>query len=338
MRRSAALGAGLVLALGGPTLAQPPQFGFLHPESAVSANGNPKGFVDPSVSGIHLNQRTGPSRSSAAPGVQSALARFLVSLQAGDPDYRLVTPELTEVLRGRSAEIGADLQAWGPLKSIAFSHVDALGNDVFRASYQSAEVDWKVTPLDKAGLIGGLDFDPRSQPPAVSGVEVTAARKVTGVSGVTVAMANRCLPPRAKPDPTIPAPKVVSTYPGQGQVVPPGVLVLRVTFDLPMTCGALFADDQPLRNPCPGEMIDGRESLDRRTFWTVCVVQKDTQYGVKLNDETARDQGFFGLGGKRAEPYTLTFSTSSEAPVTTLKTAIAADQVTMAYAKGQPSP
>ena len=90
--------------------------------------------------------------------------------------------------------------------------------------------DNSPTPLSYTGVTVSV-----TRPTALTGLTVSAARRAT-LSELTVSPPRKCLEPRRPADPDIPPPKVVSTYPAKGAVVRPGVLVLRLTFDLPMGC------------------------------------------------------------------------------------------------------
>ena len=94
------------------------------------------------------------------------------------------------------------------------------------------------------------------------------ATPVADVEGLSVAPAPVCVAPKVND--FAPRPKIVSTYPAYGASVRPGVLVLRVTFDQPMSCRGFFTAVPKLKNPCP----DGHQhwvlSFDRTTIRTVC--------------------------------------------------------------------
>src|SRR5215469_3331262 len=77
-------------------------------------------------------------------------------------------------------------------------------------------------------------------------------------------------------------PRVVATFPADGAVVRPGVVVVRVTYDQPMACDASFDGTSDLPNPCPGRWREVTLSQDRRSFRTVCEVKADTRYRLTL--------------------------------------------------------
>ena len=115
-----------------------------------------------------------------------------------------------------------------------------------------------------------------------------------------------------------PPPKVTRTMPAPGTMVRPGAIVLSITFDRPMACGAnLHTSHFPL--PCPdgdGAVII---SADRRTLTTVCVVEAGSSYSMPIAD-------FVADGGTRSERYDLVFTTSTEAPLTDPRRAMALEK------------
>lgn len=111
--------------------------------------------------------------------------------------------------------------------------------------------------------------------------------------------------------------KVVATFPGEGAVVRPGLVVVRVTFDQPMSCDASFDGTSDLPNPCPGRWREATLSQDRRSFRTVCEVQPNTRYRLTLRS--------FHNGRGLAAPHDVTFVTSGAAPIATIQQALAED-------------
>jgi hypothetical protein len=173
-----------------------------------------------------------------------------------------------------------------------------------------------------ASLAAPASGQPADDPTPLTGVTVAAPRRPV-LSGVTVALPVKCLPARVPFDPDIPPPKLVSSFPAQGAVVRPGILVLRFTFDLPMSCDGIFQPDPPWRKPCPGTVQHLVISFDRRTIRMACMVEKDAYYGLRLNSLPYLH--FRSMAGRSAEPYALAFSTSSQAEITTLEEAQAQD-------------
>jgi hypothetical protein len=116
------------------------------------------------------------------------------------------------------------------------------------------------------------------------------------VAGVTVF-------PRTDP------PKIVSSFPAAGQVIAPGALVLRITFDQKMDeHGFAFAAAPGGRMPdC---LKTPRLLNDEKTFVLLCTTQPASAYSLSFN---ASPQGVFeNIAGTRAAPAQLAFSTDNE--------------------------
>ena len=148
--------------------------------------------------------------------------------------------------------------------------------------------------------------------------------QATALSGVGVSLPKVCIVAHDPPNLDVPAPKLVSTYPAQGQMVRPGIVILRLRFDLPMGCRppgvtkpAVLETRPP--DPCATDHVQHWVLLKERFDWTVlCRLQPKTRYVFRLNH-------FKGLSGRDVEPYTLTFDTSDAPPVTTIEHAVALD-------------
>ncbi len=112
-------------------------------------------------------------------------------------------------------------------------------------------------------------------------------------------------------------PAVVATFPAEGEVVRPGLVVVRVTFDQPMSCDASFEGQSDLPNPCPGRWREATLSQDRRSFRTVCEVAPGTRYRLMLHS--------FHNSHGLAIPDAVTFSTSAAPPIATVREALAED-------------
>jgi hypothetical protein len=182
--------------------------------------------------------------------------------------------------------------------------------------------------------------DAAAKPTALTGVTVAVPRR-PALSELTVSPPRKCLEPRRPADPQVPPPRVVGAFPAPGAMVRPGILVLRVTFDLPMSCEGSFAAALPLHNPCPGGVHDMLLTYDRRTFRTVCILEKNAHYGLWLNQTIFHR--FTSLAGRSSQAYEITFSTSSEPAVDNVRDALAEDpgvelDAPDGASKGAPSP
>jgi hypothetical protein len=169
---------------------------------------------------------------------------------------------------------------------------------------------------------------------ALSGLTVSA-RRTPSVSELTVA-APVC--PAARPDVHAQPPKLVSSYPGRGSIIRGGIVILRLTFDRPMTCMGLLDNVGPYPDPCPAPLRFPMVSRDRRTFLTVCNVQVDRPINVSRTTSVQlgrRDSPRFGLrlanfisaAGQPLDDTDLDFYVDpSSEPVRTMREAMAQDK------------
>ena len=137
-----------------------------------------------------------------------------------------------------------------------------------------------------------------------------------------------CIKARKPPGPDVSEPKLVSSFPYDGAVVKPGIVVLRLTYDLPMACPVLLKPDRAFSNPCPYPLAASMVSKDRRTYLAICVVRPEVRYGMWL-DAT-------GLAGQHLDPRELRFTTSSDEMVRVIRDAIAEDPVLQKIAAVSP--
>jgi hypothetical protein len=169
------------------------------------------------------------------------------------------------------------------------------------------------------------------KPPSVSELEVLAPPKPKAVSELDVTAQIKCVPPkrewRGQP------PRILSTYPREGGVVRPGLMILRVTFDQPMSCAGYFVFDQGSLNPCgdSGDLQHMLMTFDRRTIRTPCVMTPNTHYSLWMNQAPPpglMPAQFVSMTGWRLERYRLTFTTSSQPVVQTVREALGEDPET----------
>lgn len=140
-------------------------------------------------------------------------------------------------------------------------------------------------------------------------------------------------PPREPPTPVSPVivmprtekPKVVATWPTAGQAIAPGVLVLKVVFDQPMTPGD-FAYGPGAGGEAPECLKTPRLLNDSKTFVLLCRTLPGKTYAVSLNKAAGAGPagGFANLAENRADPSELSFSTQTGEPVSKLRDAIKA--------------
>jgi hypothetical protein len=166
----------------------------------------------------------------------------------------------------------------------------------------------------------------------VSEVTVIAHRAPT-VEELTVVAQAKCLPP--KPRFRSDRPNIVSTYPRRDEIVRPGLLILRFTFDQPMSCSGFVAVSPGRKNPCDSSEQHFLMSFDHKTVRIACVVEPGVRYVLYLNGTVDTPDGplsrpqFVSLDNQSLDPSSLSFSASAAAPVDTIVDALAADPETV---------
>ena len=157
-----------------------------------------------------------------------------------------------------------------------------------------------------AVFVSGAPMMATAQPSAAPAAG-PAAEIAPSTEELTVTAQASCLPPRR--DNSLEPPRVVSTFPAHGQVVRPGVLYLRVTFDQPMTCKGFFGAMAHVKTPCGTGRQVWLLSFDRKTIRTLCHTDPMSQYGLRISG--AADAQLISLGGHPLAPYEFTFMTNS---------------------------
>jgi hypothetical protein len=105
-----------------------------------------------------------------------------------------------------------------------------------------------------------------------------------------------------------PGPTVQSTYPGAGDSVPAGTVILKIVFDQRMTPDA-WAYGRSADGDFPDCLAEPRLLNDQRTFVLLCSTALPNRvYAVEINLAPR----FQGANGRSAKPYTLKFSTNDE--------------------------
>lgn len=143
------------------------------------------------------------------------------------------------------------------------------------------------------------------------------------VAGVTV-MAGPITPP-----------KLVASYPAEGQAVTPGVLILKLTFDQRMTAkGFDIAPAQGAEGP---DCVKTPRLLnDEKTFVLLCTAMSGRSFTLAFNAQP--EGGFQNLGERRAAPVTLNFTTTNAEPIRSLSAAMKAQNLSNLEAPVQDTP
>lgn len=118
--------------------------------------------------------------------------------------------------------------------------------------------------------------------------------------------------------PTLP-PKVVASFPAQGQAIAPGVLILKVIFDQKMLATG-FNYAPPAQGERPECLDTPRLLKDEKTFVLLCRVLSGRDYGFEFNAAPAG--GFANQAENRALPHALSFQVARGEPVTSVRKAM----------------
>ncbi len=100
-----------------------------------------------------------------------------------------------------------------------------------------------------------------------------------------------------------PSPKVAASYPADGASAPAGVIVLKITFDQPMTADA-WAYGKADEAAFPLCLAHPRLLNDNRSFALLCTVSAGQAYAISIN----ADPRFANTTGRIAKPYVLHFT------------------------------
>ena len=131
-------------------------------------------------------------------------------------------------------------------------------------------------------------------PPAAATPPAAPAQPPHEVSGVTVF---------GKTDP----PKVTATFPAAGQALQAGVLILTITFDQKMQPQG-FDLSAGAGGEMPNCLKTPRLLADGKTFALLCTTDPHKTYALAFNARA--EGGFVNIADHRADPATLTFTTT----------------------------
>jgi hypothetical protein len=106
-----------------------------------------------------------------------------------------------------------------------------------------------------------------------------------------------------------PSPRLAASFPADGASVPAGVLVLKITFDQPMTAEA-WSYGRAEAGAFPSCLAKPRLLGDGRTFALLCTVAPHQAYALQINPARA----FASAAGRLAKPSLLRFTTGEVGP------------------------
>jgi len=106
-----------------------------------------------------------------APGSEAAVRRMITELQAGTPNYDLMSPGLADATRQQLTGIQSMLNGMGPLQSVIFKGVGPGGADIYQVNFEKASIDYRVW-LSADGMVDSANMRPSDSPAPI--VAVTA--------------------------------------------------------------------------------------------------------------------------------------------------------------------
>jgi len=106
-----------------------------------------------------------------APGSEAAVRRMIAELQAGTPNYDLMSPGLADATRHQLTGIQSMLNGMGPLQSVIFKGVGPGGADIYQVNFEKASIDYRVW-LSADGKVDSANMRPSDSPAPI--VAVTA--------------------------------------------------------------------------------------------------------------------------------------------------------------------
>jgi hypothetical protein len=130
-------------------------------------------------------------------------------------------------------------------------------------------------------------------------------------------------------------PKLVASYPAEGQAVAPGVLILKLTFDQRMTANGF--DIAPAPGAEPLDCVKTPRLLnDGKTFVLLCTALSMRSYTLAFNAQP--EGGFQNLAENRAIPVTLSFTTTNAEAIRSLPDAMRVQNLSNLEVPVQESP
>ena len=97
-----------------------------------------------------------PTPANAAS--EEALRTIISGLQAGTPDYSLLTDDLATQLRAQAPTILPLMQGFGAIQSFDFAG-SRSGADLFVINFANAQTEW-IVGMDEGGKVAALLFRP----------------------------------------------------------------------------------------------------------------------------------------------------------------------------------
>lgn len=139
----------------------------------VAAGSVPNPFDRPAGAPSSASQATASAPQAAAEPLsptpanaasEEALRTIISGLQAGTPDYSLLTEGLATQLRAQAPTILPLMQGFGAIQSFDFAG-SRSGADLFVINFANAQTEW-IVGMDEGGKVAALLFRPAEGSPA----------------------------------------------------------------------------------------------------------------------------------------------------------------------------
>jgi beta-lactamase regulating signal transducer with metallopeptidase domain len=111
--------------------------------------------------------------NTPSPGTEVAVRHVIDGLQAGQPPYDLMMPQLVIATRQQLAGLEAGAKALGALKSLNFKWVTPQGWDAYEGVYEHGRAAWSIAPLVDGKIDSLLVTDIHTDTPAHPGTEAS---------------------------------------------------------------------------------------------------------------------------------------------------------------------
>lgn len=93
--------------------------------------------------------------NTPSPGTEASVRRYIERLEKGDPDYENMTPAMAAGTRPQMPMVLDLIHRMGALKSLTFKGVAQNGWDVYNASFEHGQLEWRTAPLTADGKVAG---------------------------------------------------------------------------------------------------------------------------------------------------------------------------------------
>jgi DNA-binding beta-propeller fold protein YncE len=94
------------------------------------------------------------------PAREAPLRRFIEAVVKGSPAFEIMSTGLANAVRQQQAATEPMFQKAGALKSITFKSVGPGGMDIYTVTFEHANQEWRIGPLDPDGKINAINFGP----------------------------------------------------------------------------------------------------------------------------------------------------------------------------------